>query len=161
MGDRIRQSLCVAKYCACDSKHIEPPQPNREAVPTGTTFDLLLRQVPPVAYGNVTVSLDLRVAVFAVTLGILAGFLFAVLPAWWSARLDVRALVDGTLSGGPRRRGFAPMITAQLALAIVLVFGAMIAGRAFISVLQIPLGFSPDDLIAINARPPRQKHQPE
>lgn len=53
------------------------------------------------------------------------------------------------------------MITAQLALAIVLVFGAMIAGRAFISVLQIPLGFSPDDLIAINARPPRQKHQPE
>lgn len=153
MGDRIRQSLCVAKYCACDSKHIEPPQPNREAVPTGTTFDLLLRQVPPVAYGNVTVSLDLRVAVFAVTLGILAGFLFAVLPAWWSARLDVRALVDGTLSGGLRRRGFAPMITAQLALAIVLVFGAMIAGRAFISVLQIPLGFSPDDLIAINARP--------
>lgn len=29
----------------------------------------------------------------------------------------------------------------------------MIAGRAFISVLQIPLGFSPDNLIVINARP--------
>jgi putative ABC transport system permease protein len=121
---------------------------------TALTFDLLLRQVPPVAYGNVTIGLDLRVAIFALMLGILAGFLFAVLPAWWSARLDVRALVDGTLSGQPRRRGFAPMITAQVALAIVLVFGAMIAGRAFISVLQAPLGFSPDDLIAINARPP-------
>jgi putative ABC transport system permease protein len=120
---------------------------------TALTFDLLLRQVPPVAYGNVTISLDLRVAVFAVTLGIVAGFLFAVLPAWWSARLDVRALVDGTLAGERRRRGFAPMIAAQVALAIVLVFGAMIAGRAFVSVLQIPLGFSPDDLIAINARP--------
>ena len=45
------------------------------------------------------------------------------------------------------------MITAQVALAIVLVFGAVIAGRAFVSVLQIPLGFSPDNLIAINARP--------
>jgi putative ABC transport system permease protein len=45
------------------------------------------------------------------------------------------------------------MITAQAALAILLVFGAAIAGRAFISVLRIPLGFSPDNLIVINARP--------
>src|SRR5918994_6280159 len=36
---------------------------------TALTFDLLLRQVPPVAYGNVTLGLDLRVAVFALTLG--------------------------------------------------------------------------------------------
>jgi putative ABC transport system permease protein len=120
---------------------------------TALTFDLLLRQVPPVAYGNVTISLDLRVAVFAVTLGIVAGLLFAVLPSWWSARLDVRALVDGTRPGEKRRRGFAPMIAAQVALAIVLACGALIAGRTFVSVLQIPLGFSPDNLIAINARP--------
>lgn len=123
-------------------------------VVTALTFDLLLRQVPPVAYGNVTVSLDLRVAIFSVVLGMVAGVLFAVLPAWWSARLDVRTLVDGRPSReGRRRRGFGPMITAQVALAIVLVFGAAIAGRAFISVLQIPLGFSPDNLIVINARP--------
>ena len=120
---------------------------------TALTFDLLLRQVPPVAYGNVTISFDLRVALFAVTLGILAGLLFAVLPAWWSARLDVRPLIDGRLSREQRRRGFGPMITAQVALAVVLVFGAIIAGRAFVSILQSPLGFSPDSLVAINARP--------
>jgi putative ABC transport system permease protein len=120
---------------------------------TALTFDLLLRQVPPVAYGNVTISLDLRVAVFAMTLGILAGLFFAVLPAWWSARLDVRALVHGRLSDGRGRGGFGPMITAQVALAIVLVFGAAMAGRAFISVLLIPLGFSPDRLLVLNARP--------
>lgn len=121
---------------------------------TALTFDPLIRQVPPVAYGNVNVSPDLRVVVFSVVLGIVAGVLFAVLPAWWSARLDVRALVDGRPSGdGRRRRGFGPMITAQVALAIVLVFGAAIAGRAFISVLQTPLGFSPGNLIVINARP--------
>jgi len=123
-------------------------------VVTASTFDLLIRQVPPIAYGNVTVGLDLRVAVFSVVLGIVAGIFFAVLPAWWSARLDVRTLIGGSPSGeGRRRRGFGPMITAQVALAIVLVFGAVIAGRAFISVLQIPLGFSPDNLIVINARP--------
>ena len=120
---------------------------------TALTFDLLLRQVPPVAYGNVTISFDVRVAVFAMTLGVLAGLFFAVLPAWWSARRDVRSLVHGRVSAGSRRRGFGPMIIAQVALAIVLVFGAAIAGRAFISVLRIPLGFSPDRLIVLNARP--------
>jgi putative ABC transport system permease protein len=120
---------------------------------TALTFDLLLRQVPPVAYGNVTISFDVRVAVFAMTLGILAGLFFAVLPAWWSARLDGRALVHGRSSGERRRGGFGPMIVAQVALAIVLVFGAVITGRAFVSVLLIPLGFSPDRLIVLNARP--------
>jgi hypothetical protein len=46
-----------------------------------------------------------------------------------------------------------PMIAGQVSLAIVLVFGAVIAGRAFVSVLRVPLGFSPDNLIAINVRP--------
>ena len=49
------------------------------------------------------------------------------------------------------------MIAAQVAMAIVLVFGAVIAGRAFVSVLRIPLGFSPDDLVVINARPDGNK----
>jgi putative ABC transport system permease protein len=121
---------------------------------TALTFNLLLQQVPPVAYGNVTINFDVRVALFAVTLGILAGLLFAVVPAWWSARLDVRALLDGAPSGQrPRRRGFGPMIAAQVALAIVLVFGAAIASRTFISILRIPLGFSPDNLVVLNASP--------
>lgn len=120
---------------------------------TALTFDVLLRQVPPVAYGNVTISFDPRVAVFAMTLGVLAGLFFAVVPAWSSARLDVRVLVHGRLSDGRSRRGFAPMIVVQAALAIVLVFGAAIAGKAFIALLLTPLGFSPDRVIVLNARP--------
>ena len=122
---------------------------------TAITFDLLLRQVPPAAYGSATIQLDFRVAVFAVALGILAGVVFAVVPSWWSARLDVQALVQGRRAAGRRRHGAfgQPMIAAQVGLAIVLVFGAVIAGRAFVSVLHVPLGFSPEDLIAINARP--------
>lgn len=123
-------------------------------VVTASLFDILIRQIPPVAYGNVTLTFDFRVAVFSMALGISAGLLFAVLPAWWSARLDVRRLVEGAPSrDGGRRRGFGPMIAVQAAIAIVLVFGAAIAARAFISVLQVPLGFSPDNLIVLNARP--------
>ena len=122
---------------------------------TALTFELLLRQVPPVAYGSASIRLDLRVAVFAVALGLLAGLAFAVVPSWWSARLDVQTLVQGRRASRSRRRHVVgqPLIAVQVALAIVLVFGAAIASRAFVSVLRVPLGFPPDDLIAINARP--------
>ena len=121
---------------------------------TALSFELLMRQVPPAAYGSAYVRLDIRVAVFAVALGILAGFAFAVVPSWRSARLDVQVLVQDRHPRRWRRRGAfgQPMIAVQVCLSIVLVFGAVIAGRAFISVLSVPLGFSPDDLIAINAR---------
>jgi predicted permease len=127
---------------------------------TALTFELLLRQVPPAAYGSAYIRLDIRVAVFAVALGILAGFVFAVVPSWWSARLDVQALVKGSpRTGRWRGRGAfgQSMIAVQVGLSIVLVFGAVIAGRAFVSVLRVPLGFWSDDLIAINARPDASK----
>lgn len=145
--------LRVIRPIICETLLVGSAAALLAAAATALTFDLMLRQVPPVAYGNVTVSFDLRVAVFAMTLGILAGLGFAVLPAWWSAGLAVRARVHGRGSDRRTQRGFGTMITAQVALAIVLVFGAAIAGRAFMSVLLIPLGFSPDRLIVLNARP--------
>jgi predicted permease len=88
-------------------------------------------------------------------LGIIAGFAFAVVPAWWSTRLDVLTLLKGHRMPAIRRRiAFGhPMVVVQVALAIVLVFGALIAGRALVSVLRVPLGFSPENLLVINAQP--------
>jgi putative ABC transport system permease protein len=125
---------------------------------TALTFELLLRQVPPAAYGSAYIRFDIRVAVFAIGLGILSGLVFAVAPSWWCARLDVQALVRGRHASRWRRGVFGqPMIAVQVAAATVLLFGAGIAGRAFVSVLRVPLGFSPDGLIVINARPDESK----
>jgi putative ABC transport system permease protein len=126
---------------------------------TALAFELLVRQVPPSVYGSAYIRLDARVAIFAMTLGILSGLAFAVVPAWWSARLDVLALVQGRRSiGSSAPRWFGqPTIALQVCLAIVLVFGAAIAARTFVSVLRVPLGFSPDKLIAINAPPDQTK----
>jgi putative ABC transport system permease protein len=128
-------------------------------IATALTFELLVRQVPPAAYGSAYIRLDVRVAVFAVAVGIFSGLAFAVLPSWWSARLDVQALVQGRRGAESRARGMfgRPAIAIQVGLAIVLVAGAVIAGRAFVSVLGVPLGFSPGALIAINARPEGMK----
>jgi predicted permease len=119
---------------------------------TSATFDMLLRQVPPIAYGSAAVGFDARVAAFTIALGVLAGFTFAVVPAWWAARLDVQTLLRGQHRW--RRAAFGhPLVVVQVALAIVLVFGAVIAGRALVSVLRVPLGFSPENLIVVNAQP--------
>jgi putative ABC transport system permease protein len=122
---------------------------------TAASFEVLLRQVPPIAYRSASVRVDGRVAAFALTLGLIAGYTFAVLPAWWSIRLDVYALLKGrSMPVRWRRIAFGhPMVVVQVALAIVLVFGAIIAGRALVSVLRVPLGFSPENLIVINAQP--------
>lgn len=122
---------------------------------TAASFDFLLRQVPPIAYRSASVRVDGRVAIFAIASGMLSGCLFAVAPAWWSARLDVRILLNRPRRRGSwRRAAFGhPMVVVQVALAIVLVFGAMVAGHALVAVLRAPLGFSPDNLIVINAQP--------
>lgn len=116
-------------------------------IATSLAFDALLRQVPTVAYGGAPVGLDLRVALMGLTLGVSGGLLFAVVPAVRSMRLDVLALLQGRHRGsrGQWRIG-RPMIAVQVALAVVLVFGAAIAARAFVSVLRMPLGFDPSNV---------------
>jgi putative ABC transport system permease protein len=47
------------------------------------------------------------------------------------------------------------MIALQVALAVVLVFGAAIATRAFVSVLRTPLGFDPDNVVRLQVSYPR------
>ena len=111
--------------------------------------------MPPVAYGAAAIGLDARVALFALALGVVSGFVFAVVPAWHANRADVLTLVRGT-NTAVRGRGGAfghSMVAVQVALAIVLVFGAAIASQALVSVLRVPLGFSPDNLLVINASP--------
>lgn len=119
-------------------------------------FDALLRQVPTAAYGGANVGIDFRVVLMGLALGIGGGLLFAVVPALRSARLDVLALLQGRHRGSRSQwRIGRPMIAVQVALAVVLVFGAAIATRAFVSVLRTPLGFDPENVVRLQMIPPR------
>jgi predicted permease len=123
---------------------------------TSLGFDALLRQVPTAAYGGAPVGLDLRVALMGLALGFGGGLLFAVVPALRSTRLDVLALLQGRHRGSRSQwRIGRPMIAVQVALAVVLVFGAAIATRAFVSVLRMPLGFEPTNVARLDIGPPR------
>jgi putative ABC transport system permease protein len=125
---------------------------------TVLTFNALLRLVPRLVYGNAPVGVGPRVMLFALCLALLAGLAFSVLPAWRSSRLDAQTLILGRYQriGGRRgrqRRFDRAMIAIQVALALPLVFGVAIACRAFLSVLSVPLGFRPENIITVDVYP--------
>lgn len=123
---------------------------------TNLAFDWLLRQVPTAALGNAPVGIDRRVAAIGLACGLVGSVVFALVPAWRSSRRDVQTLIFGRHRGGrpPHRLG-RPMVAAQVALAIVLVFGAAVATRAFVSVLRTPLGFDSENVMTVSVFPPR------
>jgi predicted permease len=130
------------------------------ALAIGTTrvvFEAMLRQVPPMVYGNAEVGVDQRVAFATLTISLVSALLFAVLPAWRATRLDVLALLhgrqmrDGTRLMSPGR----PLVIAQVALTLVALFGSAITARAFSSLVNTPLGFSAEHVIRVTVAPPR------
>jgi predicted permease len=125
---------------------------------TASTFDALARQVPTFVHRNVPVGVDARVFGFAMGLSMFGALVFSVFPAWHASQLDIRSQISAGAgrSGSTRTDGLGrPMIAVQVALAIVLVFGAAIAARAFVDVLRVPLGFTPENVIRILVQPPR------
>jgi predicted permease len=116
---------------------------------TGAVFEALLRQVPAQVYGNAPIGIDGRVATIGLALGVAGALFFAAVPAWRALGFDVRSLMQGrTRAGGANRLG-RPMVAGQVALAIVLVFGAVVAARAFVSVLSVPLGFNAENVLTV------------
>lgn len=114
-------------------------------VVTHLTFEALLRQVPPEAFGAALVGPDLRVGILAFVLGLAAGVLFTVVPAWRLARVDPRILLQRVPPSGRQRSSPGrPMLALQVALAVVLASGAAVAGKALRDVLAVPLGFDPE-----------------
>ena len=123
---------------------------------TSVTFDAMVRQVPTAAYARAPIGVGARVIVMSLAMGLFGALAFSVIPAWRATGADVLALIQrrGSRVGGSVRIG-RPMVTVQVAVAVAVVFGAAMAARAFVAVLQTPLGFSADNVIYISIAPPK------
>ena len=117
------------------------------------SFDLLLRQVPPVAYGGAPVGVNARVLGFGLALGLTVSLLVAAIAAWRATRVDAQQLLQQRSGAGPARFGRS-VIAVQVAMAVLLVFGAVVTSRALIDVLRVPLGFSSVSVLRVSALPP-------
>ena len=111
---------------------------------------MLLAAAPPDLLPRTTeISVDLVVLGVALVTCIAAGVISGTAPAVSAARRDVRdALTDAgrTTSRAPLRAIF---VTAETALALILLIGAGLLIRSFERLRSVDLGFMPDNLITV------------
>src|SRR5260221_1937092 len=98
---------------------------------------------------------DLRIQAFAIAVSVAAGLGCGLLPALQDARHDVvPALVEDSLApvgGGlrsPAARARALIMTAQVAIACILLVGALLLLRSFSGLMAAPLGYDAVNLLA-------------
>ncbi len=101
--------------------------------------------------GEVEIALDGAALAFSLGTAVLSALLFGIAPALYSARRD---LVAGLKSGGKgvaggRGRLRNVLVAAEVALSLVLLLGAGLLMRTFISLARVDLGFDPARILVV------------
>ena len=89
------------------------------------------------------VQIDWRITAFSIGIGALTVILCGLLPAVQTTRIDLSSAIKPTSSGGPRRlRARQVLLTAQVALSMLLVVTAVLLGRSLTNANAIDPGFT-------------------
>jgi predicted permease len=114
------------------------------------------------------VAFDIRIQAFAVAVSIAAGLGCGLLPAWHVVRADVvPALVEDSLApvgGGLRSRTArvrAAIMTAQVAIAAVLLVGSLLLCRSFFGLLHADVGYDATNVLTATMILPDGDFTPE
>lgn len=126
----------------------------------------LMNILPQLISGPQALGLDVRIdaRTLAFTLGVtlLAGLLFGTLPAWRATCVSLApTLKEGTsgASGGPRLRLSRFLVSAQVALSLLLLVGAALFVRTLMQLSAVDLGFRPERLLTFNTDASRSGYQ--
>jgi predicted permease len=99
---------------------------------------------------------DMRVLIFTAGISIATALLCGLLPAARTARSDSQGalVVSSRSTGGPSiMRGMRPLVAAQLALAVVVVFAAALLGRSLVNFAKVDPGYDTDRLVSVSFSP--------
>lgn len=110
--------------------------------------------------------MDTSVLIFAVTLAVITGVIFALAPALQASRADVQsALKDGTRGShsGPWRRLASVLVIAEVAMAMVLLAGSGLLVKSLYRLLNVNPGFDQHNLLGlmVGFSESRFPHDPE
>ena len=105
------------------------------------------------------VQIDGAVLGFTLAVSFLTGILFGLMPALQLSKPDVQAVLRDESRGasGSRRRNLlrSLLVVSQIALSLILLVGAGLLMRSFISLQNVNVGFNPHNLLVMNiALPP-------
>ena len=108
---------------------------------------------------------DWRMVAVTLLIAITAGVLIGLLPALDAAGSDPQRVLRehgrGAVGGRLQRRYRTALMIAQVALASVLMIGAVLLLRSFASVMNVNPGFKPDGLLAWQMNLPDRLRTPE
>jgi predicted permease len=112
--------------------------------------------------GATGVALDHRVLLFTLAAAIVSGILFGVIPALWASGEGVGlTLKDGSRGGTVGRGGLRlvrTLVTAEVALALLLVVGAGHMLRTFDSLRRVDPGFRTEGAMAVRITAPSARY---
>ena len=106
------------------------------------------------------VHLDGRVLMFTLSVTVLTGILFGLVPALRAARLNLNVILKGTsrgITGGSSETGRMPvakiLVVAQVALSMVLLVVAGLFLRSFKNLARVQIGYDHDHLLCFSVSP--------
>lgn len=106
-------------------------------------------KIPRIEY----VSMDGRVLLFALGISLFTAILFGLVPATQFSRPDLQSTLKeggrGSGAGAPRHWLRNGLVVAEVAVALVLLTGAGLLVRSFISVMRVDPGFNKDRVLAL------------
>jgi predicted permease len=105
---------------------------------------------------------DVRVLVFTTLVSVVTALLCGLLPAARTARNGAGTLAAASRSGvaAPSvMRGMRPLVAAQLALAVVVVFSAALLGRGLINLARLDPGYDIDHVVSVSFNPAASGYQ--
>jgi len=108
------------------------------------------------------VTINTPVLMFSLGVSLLTGILFGLIPALQASRADLtHALKEGGREGGAGtagRRTRSLLVVAEVALSVVLLVGAALTVRTFMSLQGVDLGFAPDRVLMVGVPLPPARY---
>lgn len=124
---------------------------------------LLLRHALGNNPSTLDASLDFRSLAFTLGLSLLTGILFGLAPAWRNIHADLtpamKSSAHNTTASSGRMRISRILVSAQVALSMLLLVGAGLFVRTLVSLTNVDLGFRPDRLLVFRTDASRNGYQ--
>jgi predicted permease len=119
------------------------------------TIDLLVAIAPPATIPpNLVIGIDDRVLAFAALTSLVTGVLFGMAPAWQLSRLDALTVIKATGLRAGAGRGTVTgvrrlLVTAQVALSVVLLVGAALFLRTLDAASAVTPGYDVERVLLV------------
>ncbi len=123
-------------------------------------LDALFPWIPEVLRRNADVHVNGTVLAFTLSLSVVTGLAFGVLPALRASRPDLDSLLRDAHATDPRsrRRLRSALVVAEIALSLMLLIGAGLLLRSFAKAAQVDLGFRPQGMLTVQLSLPAARY---